>query len=168
MKEIEEIKKIIVDRGYIGYEETLLYFLEQIQEENSELKGQIRVECENNQGWIEELKKVEERVNDLEKLIKIQNDTIVNSEIRINEAEQERERLSKLLILARMEFMKLVEEHKQWAKILGRIFIEGLQGEYNVVEICAKQMKVGLEDGEPVLVSRVLEEMKGEKDESRI
>lgn len=126
-------------------------------EEISELKGQIGVERENNEGWVAEIKKEKERVEsletaleitsgalegsqgvvreleervkelelkidvlikdknvalrlylnklnpsanrmkELEEIIAIQNDTIVNSEIRINEAEDTIKKLNEII-----------------------------------------------------------------------
>lgn len=63
------IKKTVVDRGYIGYEEVLLLSLEKAREEISELKGQIRIEIENNMGWMCEIEKEKKQMRELEGIL---------------------------------------------------------------------------------------------------
>ena len=50
----------------------------------------------------------------------------------------------------------LLEEHKQWAKILGHIFVMALQGDYEALQTYAKVMKIEFRDGEPSLKSEAI------------
>ena len=61
-------------------------------------------------------------------------------------------------------FTILLEEHKQWAKILGHIFIRALQGDYEVLEIYANNMKIEFVDGEPSLKSEAIAKAEEGKD----
>ncbi len=54
----------------------------------------------------------------------------------------------------------LKEEHEEWAKIMGYIFVMALQGNYEAVQFYAKNMKIGYKSGNPIVVSEVLKEAK--------
>jgi hypothetical protein len=57
----------------------------------------------------------------------------------------------------------LLEEHKQWAKILGHIFVMGLQKDYEALEIYAKNIKIEFVDGEPSLKSEAIAKAEGKE-----
>ncbi len=50
----------------------------------------------------------------------------------------------------------LLEEHKAWAKITGRILVEALQGNFEYLKVVAMQSKIVYQDGEPYLKSEAI------------
>ena len=52
---------------------------------------------------------------------------------------------------------KLLEEHKHWAKIQGRIIVEGLQGDFKYLRVIAQTARIEYINGEPYLKSEAIE-----------
>ena len=55
---------------------------------------------------------------------------------------------------------ELLEEHKQWAKILGHIIVTFLQGNYEALVVYSK-MGIEYKDGEPWLKSKAIAKTEG-------
>ena len=51
---------------------------------------------------------------------------------------------------------ELLEEHKYWAKIQGRIIVEALQGEFEYLKVIAQTAQIDYINGEPYLKSEAI------------
>lgn len=51
---------------------------------------------------------------------------------------------------------ELLEEHKEWAKITGRIIVEALQGHYEYLKVVAANSRIIYENGEPLISSDII------------
>lgn len=125
MSEIEEIKERWFPLGFVGDSQDqkdvqfLFSSLEKVQEEISELKGQIKVEIENNQGWVADLGKEKERVKELSDEKLNRHEEVMMWVEKCNKAE---ERIKKLEIVDTKHGIKLVdrlEEAEERVKELG-------------------------------------------------
>ena len=55
----------------------------------------------------------------------------------------------------------LLEEHKQWAKILGHIIVRALQGDYEALDTYAKCIPIEFVNGEPWAKSEAIAKAEG-------
>ena len=55
----------------------------------------------------------------------------------------------------------LLEEHKHWAKIQGRIIVEALQGEFEYLKVIAQTARIEYINGEPYLKSEAINKSEG-------